>query len=144
MWLFVFIVATFFYLYITIGFACLTPKGRVAGERGMFGLGIKNTTDRRELWRFFIPKPKEYPLRHTLSYGKQVKSLVDWTMNRSHDSGTVKTGSRIISGENKFFNCYIKNGTERHDQHSLLQDDDAGNQPVAVYAECRKSRPASD
>ena len=43
MWLFVFIVATFFYLYITIGFACLTPKGRVAGERGMFGLGIKNT-----------------------------------------------------------------------------------------------------
>lgn len=46
MWLFVFIVATFFYLYITIGFACLTPKGRVAGERGMFGLGIKNTTDR--------------------------------------------------------------------------------------------------
>lgn len=44
MWLIVFIVATFFYLYITIGFACLTPKGRVAGERGMFGLGIKNTS----------------------------------------------------------------------------------------------------
>jgi hypothetical protein len=30
MWLFVFIVATFFYLYITIGFACLTPKVREA------------------------------------------------------------------------------------------------------------------
>ena len=39
-----FIVATFFYLYITIGFAYLTPKGRLAGERGMFGLGIKNTS----------------------------------------------------------------------------------------------------
>jgi len=50
----------------------------------------------------FHPKPKEYPLRHTLSYGKQVKSLADWTMNRSHDSGTVKTGSRIIIYENKF------------------------------------------
>ena len=49
-----------------------------------------------------MPKPKEYPRRHTLSYGKQVKSLVDWTMNRSHDSGTVKTGSRIIIYENKF------------------------------------------
>lgn len=32
--------------------------------------------------------------------GKQVKSLVDWTMNRSHDSGTVKTASRIINYEN--------------------------------------------
>jgi hypothetical protein len=41
MWLFVFIVATFFYLYITIGFACLTPKGRVAGKRGCSALGLK-------------------------------------------------------------------------------------------------------
>jgi hypothetical protein len=41
MWLFVFIVATFFYLYITIGFACLTPKGRVAGQRGCSALGLK-------------------------------------------------------------------------------------------------------
>lgn len=37
-----------------------------------------------------------------VSNGKQVKSLADWTMNRSHDSGTVKTGSRIINYENKF------------------------------------------
>lgn len=66
----------------------------------MFGLGIKKTTDRRNLWRFFIQKPKEYLHRHTLSNGKQVKSLADWTMNRSHDSGTVKTGSRIINYEN--------------------------------------------
>ena len=35
------------------------------------------------------PKPKEYPHRHTLSNGKQVKSQADLTMNRSHDSGTV-------------------------------------------------------
>jgi hypothetical protein len=41
MWLSVFIVATFFYLYITIGFACLTPKGRVVGERGCSALGLK-------------------------------------------------------------------------------------------------------
>ena len=102
MWLFVFIVATFFYLHITIGFRLLDTQRARGGTEGMFGLGIKNTTDRRELWRFFIPKPKEYPLRHTLSYGKQVKSLADWTMNRSHDSGTVKTGSRIIIYENKF------------------------------------------
>lgn len=36
-----FIVATFFYLYITIVFACLTPKGRVAGQRGCSVLGLK-------------------------------------------------------------------------------------------------------
>ena len=102
MWLSVFIVATFFLFVYHHRFRLLDTQRTYGGTVGMFGLGLKNTTDRRELWRFFIPKPKEYPHRHTLSYGKQVKSLADWTMNRSHDSGTVKTGSRIINYENKF------------------------------------------
>lgn len=100
MWLFVFIVATFFYLYITIGFACLTPKEREA-RKEMFGLGMKNTTDRRELWRFFIPKQKEYLRRRTFHKASKLKSLVDWTIIRSIESGTVKTCSHIISDENK-------------------------------------------
>ena len=84
-----FIVATFFLFVYHHRFCLLDTQRACGGTEGMFGLGIKNTTDRRELWRFFIPKPKEYPHRHTLSNGKQVKSLADWTMNRSHDSGTV-------------------------------------------------------
>lgn len=68
----------------------------------MFAFGGKIRADQREVWRFFSQKAKEYPRHHTFPIGKQVKSLVDWTMNRSHDSGTVKTGSRIINYENKF------------------------------------------
>jgi len=74
----------------------------------MFGLGRKNTTDRRELWRFFIPKQKEYLRRHTFHKASKLKSLVDWTIIRSIESGTVKTYSHIISDENKFHNGLIK------------------------------------
>ena len=81
----------------------------------MFGLGRKNTTDRRELWRFFITKPKEYLRRHTFHKASKLKSLVDWTIIRSIESGTEKTCSHIISYENKSPNGLIErmvqNGT---------------------------------
>ena len=89
-------------------FICISPSVSLAWhpksvrrEKEMFGLGMKNTTDSRELWRFFITKQKEYLRRRTFHKASKLKSLVDWTIIRSIESGTVKTYSHIISDENK-------------------------------------------
>jgi len=77
MWLFVFIVATFFYLYITIGFRLLDTSKACGEQRGCSPFDGKIQADHREVWRFFSQKAKEYPRHHTLTIGKQVKIAVD-------------------------------------------------------------------
>lgn len=55
--------------------------------------------NRRELWRFFIPKQKEYLRRYTFHKASKLEPLDDWTIIRSIESWTVKTYSHIISDE---------------------------------------------
>jgi len=74
MWLFVFIVATFFYLYITIGFRLLDTSKACGEQRGCSPLAEKY---KPQVWRFFSQKALEYPRHHTLTIGKQVKIAVD-------------------------------------------------------------------
>ena len=71
MWLFVFIVATFFYLYITIGFRLLDTYKACGEQRECSPLAEKY---KPQVWRFFSQKAKEYPRHRTFPTGKQVEN----------------------------------------------------------------------